>query len=152
MQKRLVVIGGGESGVGAAVLAKHKGYDVFLSDKGGLKAKYKEVLAKEKIDCEVINIGSVKPLDEEMLHEVFSKYNKVITIEDGTVMGGFGSAVLEFMNEHGYKADVKIMGIPDRLVEHGTPKQLYDEIGIDANGIVKVLREMSAVTVTELVR
>jgi UDP-N-acetylmuramoylalanine--D-glutamate ligase len=52
MQKRLVVIGGGESGVGAAVLAKHKGYDVFLSDKGGLKPKYKEVLAKENIDFE----------------------------------------------------------------------------------------------------
>ena len=71
----------------------------------------------------------VKPLDEVMLHEVFSKYTKIITIEDGTVVGGFGSAVLEFMNEHGYKADVKIMGIPDRLVEHGTPKELYKEIG-----------------------
>ena len=84
----------------------------------------------------------VKPLDEEMLHEVFSNYNKVITVEDGTVVGGFGSAILEFMNEHGYKADVKILGIPDRLVEHGTPKQLYDEIGIDANAIAAVLRKM----------
>ena len=92
----------------------------------------------------------VKPLDEEMLHEVFSKYNKVITIEDGTVVGGFGSAILEFMNEHGYKADVKIMGIPDRLVEHGTPKQLYDEIGIDANGIANALRVMAEVKVSVL--
>jgi len=90
----------------------------------------------------------VKPLDEEMLHEVFSKYKKVITIEDGTIVGGFGSAVLEFMNEHGYKADVKIMGIPDRLVEHGTPKQLYDEIGIDANGIANTLRAMAGVKVS----
>jgi 1-deoxy-D-xylulose-5-phosphate synthase len=89
----------------------------------------------------------VKPLDEEMLHEVFSKFNKIITVEDGTVVGGFGSAILEFMNEHGYKADVKIMGIPDRLVEHGTPKQLYDEIGIDANGIAAMLRKMVAVAV-----
>ncbi len=89
----------------------------------------------------------VKPLDEEMLHEVFSKFNKIITVEDGTVVGGFGSAILEFMNEHGYKADVKIMGIPDRLVEHGTPKQLYDEIGIDANGIATMLRKMVAVGV-----
>jgi 1-deoxy-D-xylulose-5-phosphate synthase len=87
----------------------------------------------------------VKPLDQEMLHDVFSKYKKVITIEDGSVMGGFGSAVLEFMNEHGYKADVKIMGIPDRLVEHGSPKQLYDEIGIDANGITVVLRAMAEI-------
>lgn len=84
----------------------------------------------------------VKPIDEELLHEVFSKYNKIITIEDGTVVGGFGSAVLEFMNAHGYKATVKIMGIPDRLVEHGTPKQLYEEIGLDANAIAAVLREM----------
>lgn len=83
-----------------------------------------------------------KPLDVELLHEVFSKYSKIITIEDGTVVGGFGSAILEFMNEHGYKADVKIMGIPDRLVEHGTPKQLYAEIGLDANAIADLLRQM----------
>ncbi len=93
----------------------------------------------------------VKPLDEEMLHEVFSNYNKVITVEDGTVVGGFGSAILEFMNEHGYKADVKILGIPDRLVEHGTPKQLYDEIGIDANAIAAVLRKMVSVSKVQLV-
>ena len=83
-----------------------------------------------------------KPLDEELLHEVFSKYNKIITIEDGTVVGGFGSAILEFMNEHGYKADIKIMGIPDRLVDHGTPKQLYAEIGLDANAMAALLRKM----------
>ena len=93
----------------------------------------------------------VKPLDEEMLHEVFSNYNKVITVEDGTVVGGFGSAILEFMNEHGYKADVKILGIPDRLVEHGTPKQLYDEIGIDANAIAAMLRKMVGVSKAQLV-
>lgn len=88
-----------------------------------------------------------KPLDEELLHEVFGKFNKIITIEDGTVIGGFGSAVLEFMNEHGYKAAVKIMGIPDRLVEHGTPKELYNEIGLDANAIATELRAMAAVKV-----
>jgi len=93
-----------------------------------------------------------KPIDEEMLHEVFTNYNKIVTVEDGTVVGGFGSAVLEFMNAHGYKADVKIVGIPDRLVEHGTPKQLYEEIGIDANGIAETLREMSKISVAELVK
>lgn len=89
----------------------------------------------------------VKPIDEQLLHEVFAKFKKVVTIEDGTVVGGFGSAVLEFMNEHGYKADVKIMGIPDRLVEHGSPKELYQEIGIDANAIAETLRELCAVKV-----
>lgn len=93
-----------------------------------------------------------KPLDEALLHEVFTKFNKVITVEDGTVVGGFGTAVLEFMNTHHYKAEVKILGIPDRLVEHGSPKQLYDEIGIDANGIAAVLREMSSVSVAQLVK
>ncbi len=89
-----------------------------------------------------------KPIDEELLHEVFAKFDKIVTIEDGTVVGGFGSAVLEFMAQHNYRASVKIMGIPDKLVEHGTPKQLYEEIGIDANGIAKTVREMMGVTVT----
>lgn len=90
----------------------------------------------------------VKPLDEELLHEVFGKFDKVVTVEDGTVVGGFGSAVLEFMAQHGYKADVTIMGIPDRLVEHGTPKQLYEEIGLDANSIAAKVRELMDVKVT----
>jgi 1-deoxy-D-xylulose-5-phosphate synthase len=88
-----------------------------------------------------------KPIDEDLLHEVFGKFNKIITIEDGTVVGGFGSAVLEFMNAHDYKANVKIMGIPDRLVEHGSPKELYHEIGLDAETIANTLREMSDVKV-----
>ncbi len=93
-----------------------------------------------------------KPLDEEMLHEVFATFDKIVTIEDGTIVGGFGSAILEFMNANGYKADVKILGIPDRLVEHGSPKQLYDEIGIDANGIAAALKEMVKINANELVK
>ncbi|HJS54466.1 MAG TPA: 1-deoxy-D-xylulose-5-phosphate synthase [Chitinophagaceae bacterium] len=83
-----------------------------------------------------------KPLDEVMLHEVFSKFEKVITVEDGTVVGGFGSAVLEFMNEHNFKAEIKILGIPDRLVEHGTPKELHHECGYDAPAIKEAVLEM----------
>jgi 1-deoxy-D-xylulose-5-phosphate synthase len=88
------------------------------------------------------DVRFVKPLDEALLHEVFSKYNKIITIEDGTIVGGFGSAILEFMNANNYTASVSIMGIPDRLVEHGSPKQLYDEIGLDANAIAATLRSI----------
>ena len=87
----------------------------------------------------------VKPLDEGLLHEVFGKFKKIITVEDGTIEGGFGSAILEFMNANGYHANVRILGIPDRLVEHGSPKQLYDEVGIDANGIAEALREMAGI-------
>lgn len=100
-------------------------------------------LRGEGIDPAHYDMRFVKPLDQEMLHEVFSRYSKIITVEDGTVVGGFGSAVLEFMNAHGYKADVKLLGIPDRIVEHGTPKQLYEEIGIDAHAIANSIREMA---------
>jgi len=83
----------------------------------------------------------VKPIDEELLHEVFAKFSKIITIEDGTVVGGFGTAILEFMNQNGYTPEVKIMGIPDRLVDHGSPKELYNEIGLNAQAVAEVLRE-----------
>ena len=104
------------------------------------------VQAIRSVQAEGLNPGHydmrfAKPLDEEMLHEVFQQYSQVITIEDGTIVGGFGSAVLEFMNAHGYKADVSIMGIPDRLVEHGTPRELYREIGLDAEAIAEKIRE-----------
>ena len=89
----------------------------------------------------------VKPLDEAMLHEVFSRYNKVVTVEDGTVVGGFGTAVLEFMAAHGYKADVKILGIPDRIVEHGTPKELFRESEYDAIAIAEAVRVLANTTV-----
>ncbi len=82
----------------------------------------------------------VKPIDEVLLHEVFTKYHKIITIEDGTIIGGFGSAVLEFMNANHYNAEVKIMGIPDRLVEHGTLKELRAEAGYDAAAIVETAK------------
>ena len=109
---------------------------------GNFAAEAIRDVKKEGINPAHYDMRFAKPLDEEMLHEVFAKFNKIITIEDGTIVGGIGSAILEFMNLHGYKADVKIMGIPDALVEHGTPKQLYDEIGIDANGIANMLRSL----------
>jgi 1-deoxy-D-xylulose-5-phosphate synthase len=83
-----------------------------------------------------------KPLDEALLHEVFAKFHKIVTVEDGTVVGGFGSAVLEFMNANNYKASVKILGIPDRIVEHGSPKELHRECGYDAQGIAEIVREL----------
>ena len=89
----------------------------------------------------------VKPIDEAMLHEVFGKYDKVLTIEDGTIVGGFGSAVLEFMSQNNYQAQVKMLGIPDRIVEHGTLKELYNECGYDANAIVATIKDMMKETV-----
>ena len=90
----------------------------------------------------------VKPLDETLLHEVFTKFDKIITIEDGTVTGGFGSAVLEFMAKNNYRAQVKIMGIPDRIVEHGTLKELYRECEYDARAIADTVRDLLKEKVT----
>ena len=82
----------------------------------------------------------VKPLDEEMLHEVFTHYNKVITVEDGTILGGVGSAILEFMAKHDYKATQKMLGIPDRIVKHGSQKELHRECGYDTEAIMDAAR------------
>lgn len=87
----------------------------------------------------------VKPLDETLLHEVFKKFDKVVTIEDGTVIGGFGSSVAEFMTTHGYKADLRILGVPDKFIGHGTIEQLYKDCGLDTEGIVTVIRQMSEI-------
>jgi 1-deoxy-D-xylulose-5-phosphate synthase len=84
----------------------------------------------------------VKPLDTEMLHEVFSRFNKVITVEDAALPGGFGSAILEFMAMNGYHAEVRMLGIPDRIVEHGKPEELHRECGYDAAAIAAKVREM----------
>ncbi len=102
----------------------------------------------EGLDPAHYDMRFAKPLDEEMLHQVFSQYKKIITVEDGTIVGGFGSAVLEFMNANKYSAEIKMLGIPDRIVEHGTLKELHRECGYDAAAIIKALREMMGTTVT----
>jgi 1-deoxy-D-xylulose-5-phosphate synthase len=88
-----------------------------------------------------------KPLDEEILHEALSKYEKIITVEDGCVEGGFGSAILEFMALHGYKNDIRILGIPDTIVEHGSPKELHRECGYDAMAIADAVRQIMKVAI-----
>ena len=85
----------------------------------------------------------VKPLDSDILKEVFSRFKKVITIEDGCLMGGFGSAVLEWASDNGYTGvEVKRMGIPDEYIEHGEPMEQYRECGLHPEGIVKTVQEM----------
>lgn len=79
----------------------------------------------------------LKPLDESLLHKVFNKFNKIITVEDGTVIGGMGSSVLEFMSENNYKSQVVRLGVPDRFIEHGTIAELQNECGFDTQGIVQ---------------
>ena len=81
----------------------------------------------------------LKPLDEELLHEVGRNFRRIVTVEDGVIQGGMGSAVLEFMFDHGYKPDVRRIGVPDRFVEHGTVAELYRLCEMDEDSIYKQL-------------
>lgn len=99
-------------------------------------------LEEEGINVGHFNMRFAKPLDEELIKEVCQTYQHIITIEDGTRLGGFGGAVTEFLADKPYHIPVTIMGIPDRVVEHGTQRQLHDEVGIGPNGIKQQVREL----------
>ncbi len=99
-------------------------------------------LRTEGLDPAHYDMRFAKPLDEELLHEACRKFDKIITVEDGTVKGGFGSAVLEFMAEHKYTNEVVILGIPDTIIEHGSPKELHKEAGYDSAAIVQTVKQM----------
>lgn len=83
----------------------------------------------------------VKPLDENLLKEVAAKFKHVITVEDGVREGGFGSAVIEWMEDNGQHLDIVRLGLPDHFVEHGTVAQLQSIVGIDAEGIRRTIEE-----------
>lgn len=100
-----------------------------------------EELSSEGIQPAHYDMRFVKPLDEEMLHEIFSSFSRVITVEDGCIMGGFGSAVLEFMVDHGYTAQVKRLGIPDKFIEHGSQSELWAECQYDKAAIIAAVKE-----------
>ena len=99
-------------------------------------------LALESVTFTHLDMRFVTPMDKEVLHSVFKKFRKIITVEDGILKGGFGSAVIEFMSDNGYNAEVRRLGIPDYFVEQGTQEELIRECGFDAEGIEKAVREM----------
>lgn len=99
-------------------------------------------LSAEGIEVAHFDMRFAKPLDEALLHEIFTKFKKVITVEDGCLQGGFGSAVLEFMADHDYHIQIKRLGIPDRIVEHGEQLELHKECGFDAEGIKNAVMQM----------
>jgi len=99
-------------------------------------------LEKESIMVTHWDMRFIAPLDKEVLHSVFKNFKKIITVEDGVLKGGFGSAIIEFMCDNGYSAEVRRLGIPDYFVEQGTQEELYKECGFDAEGIEKTIREL----------
>ena len=102
-----------------------------------------EQLEKQNLNVAHYDMRFVKPLDEKMLHEVFSKYSKIITVEDGCLMGGFGSAIVEFMTDHNYTAQIKRLGIPDAIIEHGEQLELHRECGFDPEGIAQAVMALT---------
>jgi 1-deoxy-D-xylulose-5-phosphate synthase len=105
-----------------------------------------EKLSEQGINAAHFDMRFVKPLDEEMLHEIFESHRYVITVEDGCLMGGFGSAVVEFMGDHGYGSTVKRLGIPDAIIEHGEQGELHKECGFDVDGIVRASQQILETT------
>ena len=99
-----------------------------------------ESLEKEGLNPAHYDMRFVKPLDEKLLHEIFTNFKKVITVEDGCLMGGFGSAVLEWMVDQGYQAQVKRLGIPDDIIEHGEQLELHRDCGFDPEGIANAVK------------
>ncbi len=94
-----------------------------------------DLLEKQGIDARIVNMRFVKPMDEELLHKLARSGAKIVTLEENTVVGGFGSGVLEFLAFHNYKNDVLMIGLPDKFVDHGTQSELHTQIKIDPQGI-----------------
>lgn len=101
------------------------------------------------INIELVDMRFLKPLDTSLLHEIAQKFSTILTIEDGVLQGGFGSAVLEFMSDHHYPVAVTRMGIPDTFVEHGTPDELYALLKLDTQGIANTLRRLANMNVID---
>ncbi len=115
-----------------------EGKDIAILFIGPIGEKALEVadkLSKEDISVAVYNMIFVKPLDEQLLHVIAARFRDVITIENGVIAGGFGSAVMEFFCDNGYTNNIKRLGISDTFIEHGSLEQLHHLCGIDAEGI-----------------
>jgi 1-deoxy-D-xylulose-5-phosphate synthase len=122
------------------------GEDVAILSIGaiGVEAtKAIEILKEQGVSVAHYDMRFVKPIDELLLHEVFAKFTKVVTLEDGCIQGGMGSAVLEFMADNNYHATVKRLGTPDKFIEHGTQEELYHECFYDVNAIVETVKSLA---------
>ena len=129
-------------GIGRKIKEGEKVAILTLGHPGNFAVEACEQLAKENIFPAHYDLRFAKPLDEKMLREVFENYTHIITVEDGCLQGGVGSAVLEFMADHQLNAIVKRLGIPDQYIEHGEQPELWKECGFDAEAIAAAVREV----------
>lgn len=127
-------------GTGRKIKDGEKVAILSLGHPGNFAVAACEQLAKENIFPAHYDLRFAKPLDEKMLREVFEKYSHIITVEDGCLQGGVGSAILEFMADNQLHAIVKRLGIPDQYIEHGEQPELWKECGYDADAIAAAVR------------
>ncbi len=109
---------------------------------GNFVSEALKILATENISVAHFDMRFVKPIDQGILEEVALRFDHIITVEDGIVDGGFGSAVLEYFATKGWKKSIVRLGVPDRFVEQGTQQELYHECGFDTEGICQAVRKM----------
>ena len=109
---------------------------------GNFVVKAQEQFEKEGLNIAHYDLRFAKPLDEKLLHTIFQKFDKIITIEDGCLQGGFGSSILEFMANNDYQAKVKMLGIPDIFIHHGTQEELYNDCHYDTKAIVSSVQKI----------
>ncbi len=115
---------------------------VSIGTAGNSVAGACEKLREEGIQAAHYDMRFLKPIDEELLHVICRKHKHIVTVEDGTIVGGLGSAVTEFVNDNDYPVRIKRLGIPDRFITHGTIKELHEECGFDASGIAETVKSI----------
>ncbi len=115
---------------------------ITLGHVGNYAVEACNALEKSGYSVAHYDLRFLKPLDEPLMHEVFGKYQNIITVEDGSLMGGMGTAVLEFMADHGYNGRVARLGIPDHFIEQGSVAELHHECGFDTQGIIASVSEL----------
>ena len=120
------------------------GQDVALLAVGNMVEYSKKASVKllaEGIHCEIINMRFIKPLDVDILNDLVTRFEKIVTLEESTIVGGFGTGVLEYLAERNLKNDILRIGLPDKFIDHGTQEELHKQLGIDPDGIVEKIKK-----------
>ncbi len=125
--------------IGEAICLK-KGENIAVLSIGSISKNVSKAIENEKVSH--YDMRFLKPLDENLLHRVFSSYQKIITVEDGTINGGLGSSILAFAAKHTYTNTISVMGIPDEFIHQGTVEELQTISNINAEAILKQIKEM----------
>ena len=133
-----------EIGVGRKIKDGEEIAILSFGHPGNFVLSAQETFEKEGLNIAHYDMRFVKPLDEKLLHTIFKKFNTIITIEDGCLQGGFGSAILEFMANNNYQTAVKRLGIPDEFIHHGSQEELHHDCKYDVNAIIATVHEVLA--------